>query len=101
MEEKIPVIFVKQRVLLKKTKFRCDFKEGLAIVTYDRQDIADASYKSMKSNRQKVEIKGNMLYDYHKDKSAMEIYRLYIKDIEKAMTKNGVQINISYTLSNE
>jgi len=96
MTEQTPSLLVKQRMLRKKTQFQCDFFEGYATVTYDDLRIAEETYKKMKAGRQKVKLKGNIVWDYRKGKTAREIKALYLIDIFNAMKKNGLLFNVTY-----
>lgn len=96
-KKKIPTILVKQRVLLKKTNFKCEFFDGYARLTYEDPVVAEESYKAMKNNNLPVVLEGkDVLYDYYDGKSAKYIYKKYLGDIQRAMTKNNFRINITY-----
>jgi hypothetical protein len=96
MKEQIPSLLVKERIQFKKTQFQCDFFDGYAKTTYDNLQTAEASYKNMKSGREKVKLEGNVIIQYKKGKTAQEIKDLYLKDIHNAMIKNGVLFKVSY-----
>jgi|GEM_PF-4752185 len=96
-----PILKVKQRVLLKKTEFEVQFFDGYAIVNYSHEKTAKESYKNMKKNRQKCNLKGNEITEYFRGKKAKQILDMYIRDVEKAMKQNGKVMNVQYELINK
>ena len=102
IQNNMPSLLVNQRVLTKRTTYQCYFYDGYAKVIYQSKDTAKATYDRMKQANLKVKLfKNNTLYDYWDNKTAQEIFNAYKSDIEKAMTKNGIRMKITYIIVDE
>jgi hypothetical protein len=94
--EKPLKIEVKQRILLKKNTFICQFYDNYAITDYGSEEIARATFNMMTKNNQKIKIMGSKIREDFKGMKAKKIMKRYIEDIEKAKQKNGRLFSVSY-----
>ena len=97
-ETKVPTMKIYQRFLLKKTTYICNFFQGYALIAYENEKVAQETFKRMLGAGKKVELKGKVLKEYWKGKSAYDIMNLYIDDVKKGMEKNSRMASISYEL---
>lgn len=96
MTEQIPKLFVKQRFLVKRTNYTCEFFDGYAKVTYENKKVAEETYKKMKASEIPCELQDNVIFDLYTDKSARKIYKLYLRDLDRAKMQNGIKMRIEY-----